>query len=183
MPFPQLRWSLLLALVCLLVPGLAPGAEAKRKRVKTATPRHLVTLPGGKSLHRDAASSFLRMATAARSEGIWLWVTSGYRTRREQRLLYERYRKGLGPKAARPGRSNHQRGLAVDVVVGDEESPTYRWLEANACRHGFRRTVPSEPWHWEYRPRGTRAPAPGTDCLGQPLPSREPPRTASKDLS
>ncbi|WNG54487.1 D-alanyl-D-alanine carboxypeptidase [Archangium gephyra] len=183
MPFPPLRWSLFLALVCLLVPGLAPGADVKRKRAKTTTSKHLVALPGGKSLRRDAAASFLRMATAARGDGIWLWVTSGYRTRREQRLLYERYRKGLGPKAARPGRSNHQRGLAVDVVVGDEESPTYRWLAANACRHGFRRTVPSEPWHWEYRPRTTRAPAPGTDCAGQPLPSEEPPRTATKDLS
>ena len=183
MPFPPLRWSLLLALVCLLVPGLAPGADMKRKRVKTAAPRHLVALPGGESLRRDAAASFHRMATSARAEGIALWVTSGYRTRKEQRLLYERYRKGLGPKAARPGRSNHQRGLAVDVVVGDEESPTYRWLAANACRHGFRRTVPSEPWHWEYRPRTTRAPAPGTDCLGQPRTPQEPPRTATKDLS
>ncbi len=173
MPFPPLRWSLLLALVCLLAPGLAPGADVKRKRAKTATARQLVPLPGGESLRRDAAASFLRMAAAARSEGIWLWVTSGYRTRKEQRRLYERYRKGLGPKAARPGRSNHQRGLAVDVIVGDEESPTYRWLAANACRHGFRRTVPSEPWHWEYRPRTTREPLPGTDCLGQPRPVEE----------
>lgn len=180
MPFPPLRWSLLLALVCLLVPGLAPGADPKRKRVKAATPKQLLTLPGGESLRRDAAASFQRMATAARTEGIGLWVTSGYRTRKQQRRLYERYRKGLGPKAARPGRSNHQRGLAVDVVVGDEDSPTYRWLAANACLHGFRRTVPSEPWHWEYRPRTTRAPAPGTNCLGQPLTPEEP---APKDLS
>lgn len=182
MPFPPLRWSFLLALVCLLVPGVAPGADAKRKRAKTA-PRHFVTLPGGKSLRRDAATAFQRMSTAARSEGIWLWVSSGYRTRKEQRLLYERYRQGRGPRAARPGSSNHQRGLAVDVAVGDEDSPTYRWLEANACRHGFRRTVPSEPWHWEYRPRTTRAPAPGTDCAGLPVPPKEPPQTASPDLS
>ncbi|WNG43908.1 D-alanyl-D-alanine carboxypeptidase [Archangium minus] len=178
MPFPRLRWSLLLALVCLLAPGLSPGAQPKRKRVKTPS-KQLVTLPGGESLRRDAAAAFLRMSTAARAEGIRLWVNSGYRTRRQQRLLYERYRMGLGPQAARPGRSNHQRGLAVDIVVGDEDTPTYQWLAANACLHGFRRTVPSEPWHWEYRPRSTRAPAPGTDCLGQPLPSKEPEQTAS----
>jgi D-alanyl-D-alanine carboxypeptidase len=178
MRFPPLSRSLLLALVCLLVPGLAPGADSKRKRVKPSS-KSLVALPGGESLRRDAALAFQRMATAARAEGIGLWVISGYRTRREQRILYERYRQGLGPRAARPGRSNHQRGLAVDVVVGHEDTPTYRWLETHACRHGFRRTVASEPWHWEYRPRSTRPPAPDTDCLGQPLPPKEPERTAS----
>jgi zinc D-Ala-D-Ala carboxypeptidase len=179
MRFPPLRWSLLLALVCLLVPRLSPGADLKRTQVKKPSLKSLVTLPGGESLRRDAALAFQRMSTAARAEGIGLWVVSGYRTRREQRILYERYRQGLGPRAARPGTSNHQRGLAVDVLVGHEETPTYRWLAANACRHGFRRTVASEPWHWEYRPRSTRAPAPDTDCLGQPLPPREPARTAS----
>ncbi|PTL81619.1 D-alanyl-D-alanine carboxypeptidase family protein [Vitiosangium sp. GDMCC 1.1324] len=178
MPFPRLRWSLLLALVCLLVPGLAPGSDATRKRVKPP-PRKLVTLPGGESLRHDAAAAFLRMSVSARAEGIGLWVSSGYRTRWQQRLLYERYRLGLGPRAARPGQSNHQRGLAVDVAVGDEDTPTYRWLAANACLHGFRRTVPSEPWHWEYRPRTTRPPPVDTDCLGQPLPPKEPARANS----
>jgi D-alanyl-D-alanine carboxypeptidase len=181
MPFPPLRWSLLLALVCLLVPGLSPAAGTKQRRRKT--PRHLVALPGGESLRRDAARAFERMSTAARAEGVRLWVSSGYRSRKEQRYLYERYKKGLGARAARPGRSNHQRGIAVDVSVGDESSPTYRWLSANACRHGFRRTVPSEPWHWEYRPRLTRPPSPGTDCSGQVTPPKQPPRTTSSDLS
>lgn len=177
MPF---RRSLLLALVCLLAPGLAPGAEPKRVK----NPRPLVRLSNGRSLRRDAARAFERMSAAARQEGHWLWVISGYRTRREQRFLYERYRMGLGPRAARPGTSNHQIGIALDVSVGGEGSPIYRWLAANACRHGFRRTVPSEPWHWEYRPRSTRAPAPGQDCLGQPEPPKAAPTVAlSPDLS
>jgi D-alanyl-D-alanine carboxypeptidase len=167
MPFPPLRWSLLLALVCLLAPIPSQGAGAKRSRVKAS---RLVALPGGERLRRDAAAAYHRMHAAARAEGLRLWASSGYRTAREQRLLYERYRQGLGPRAARPGRSNHQRGTAVDLAVGDEDSPVYRWLAAHACRHGFRRTVPSEPWHWEYRPRATRAPASGNDCAGQPLP-------------
>lgn len=185
MPFRLLPWSLLLALVCLLTPGLSLGAGAKRHRAKASVkaPRRLVSLPGGESLRPDAAKAYERMSAAARAEGIWLWVSSGYRSRREQRALYERYRKGLGPRAARPGRSNHQRGIAVDVSVGDEESSTYRWLAAHACRHGFLRTVPSEPWHWEYRPRLTRAPAEGADCLGQPVPPKPPPRQPSGDMS
>jgi D-alanyl-D-alanine carboxypeptidase len=181
MPFPPLRWSLLLALVCLLVPSPSQGAGTKRFRVKAS--RQLVALPGGERLRRDAAAAYHRMHAAARAEGFRLWANSGYRTVREQRLLYERYRKGLGPRAARPGHSNHQRGTAVDLVVGDENSPIYRWLAAHACRHGFRRTVPSEPWHWEYRPRTTRAPTSGRDCSGQPVPPEALSRKASPDLS
>jgi D-alanyl-D-alanine carboxypeptidase len=30
-------------------------------------------------------------------------------------------------------------------------------LSANAHRYGFVRTVPSENWHWEYRPGSPRA--------------------------
>ena len=173
MPFPPLRWSLLLALLCLLAPGVSQGAGSKR----------FVAIPGGESLRRDAAKAFQRMHTAARRDSIGLRAISGYRSAREQRLLYRLYRQGLGPKAARPGRSNHQRGTAVDLIVGHELSPIYRWLETNACRHGFRRTVASEPWHWEFLPRSTRVPAPGTNCLGEKLLPRAPPPKLASDLS
>ncbi|MFP2930314.1 D-alanyl-D-alanine carboxypeptidase family protein [Pyxidicoccus sp. 3LG] len=159
-----LRWGVVI-LVCLFTPVVfAEGTKVRRPKTKSTK---LVRLKGGELLHRDAATAFQRMSADAHAAGVRLWVTSGYRSRREQRWLYERYRKGLGPKAARPGRSNHQRGLAVDLVVGDVTSPTYDWLASNACRFGFRRTVPSEPWHWEYRPRRTLPPLPGLDCLGR----------------
>ncbi|RKH32915.1 M15 family metallopeptidase [Corallococcus sicarius] len=167
MPFPQLRRSLVL-LLCLLAPaGFAQ--DVKVRKAKAKGPR-FVRIHGGHRLHRDAAASFERMAKAARESGQSLLVTSALRSYRQQRDLWRLYRKGLGAQAARPGRSNHQRGLAVDLVVGGNlESPTYAWLAGNACRFGFRRTVASEPWHWEYRPRSTSAPRDGEDCLGQPL--------------
>jgi hypothetical protein len=40
----------------------------------------------------------------------------------------------------------------VDVNVGSTSSATYRWMAAHAAEFGFKRTVPSEPWHWEFRP-------------------------------
>lgn len=43
------------------------------------------------------------------------WVLYGYRSIAEQALLYEKYQHG-GPKAAPPGLSPHNYGLAVDVV-------------------------------------------------------------------
>jgi D-alanyl-D-alanine carboxypeptidase len=111
-------------------------------------------------------------------------VISGHRSWARQKYLYRLYRKGLGPRAARPGRSNHQRGTAVDIAVRNTTTLTYEWLAANACRFGFRRTVSSEPWHWEYRPRTTPSPVEGQDCLGRPqAPQAVPPGVATPSPS
>jgi zinc D-Ala-D-Ala carboxypeptidase len=169
MPLPLLRRGLVL-LLCLLAPvGFAKDVTPAKARPRAKASR-LVRIHGGHRMQRDAAAAFERMASEARAAGQPLLVTSAWRSYQQQRYLWRLYRKGRGPKAARPGRSNHNRGLAVDLVVGDEDvSPTYDWLAANACRFGFRRTVASEPWHWEYRPRSTLPPPEGEDCLGRPL--------------
>lgn len=164
---PLSPWGLVLLAWLLATPGLAKDAKVGKAQAKG--PR-LVRIHGGHRLHRDAAAAFERMAAEARAAGRTLRVTSGWRSYQQQRFLWRRYRDGRGPKAAWPGRSNHNRGLAVDLAVGrDLESPTYEWLAGNACRFGFRRTVASEPWHWEYRPRSTATPQDGEDCLGRPM--------------
>lgn len=56
------------------------------------------------------------------------------------------------PLTARPGWSNHQDGMAYDFNVTGRPK-VYRWLVDNAIKFGFVRTVPSERWHWEYRPK------------------------------
>jgi D-alanyl-D-alanine carboxypeptidase len=170
MPCSLLRWSIILLLLCLLAPPASAGP---------ATPKRLVRISGGERLRHDAAVAFEQMYTEAREAGLWLWVISGHRSWAEQKYLYRQYRKGLGPRAARPGRSNHQRGTAVDIAVRNTTTLTYEWLATNACRFGFRRTVSSEPWHWEYRPRTTPSPAEGEDCLGRPqAPQAVPPGVA-----
>jgi zinc D-Ala-D-Ala carboxypeptidase len=183
MSLSLLRWSIVIFGLCLLASvayaeeeaqssvAKASGKEPAAK--KAAASRRLVPIPGGRLLRHDAAAAFEQMHSMARAEGYGLWVISGHRTWEQQKYLYRLYRQGLGPRAARPGRSNHQRGTAVDISVGDERSPVYEWLAANACRFGFRRTVSSEPWHWEYRPRSTRAPKPGKDCQGRERPVPE----------
>ena len=62
--------------------------------------------------------------------------------------------------------SPHRTGLAMDIYVGEapgfrpdssadpnrlfmSQTPTYRWLVANADRYGFA-PYPFEPWHWEW---------------------------------
>ncbi len=94
------------------------------------------------------AQAYFKMAAAARRAGIRLQVNSGFRTAEEQRQLYNLYRRGRGPLAAKPGGSNHQSGHALDL---DTRSPQVRrWLWRHAFRFGFRRTVACERWHYEH---------------------------------
>lgn len=63
---------------------------------------------------------------------------------------------GCTPKddttAACPGTSIHQTGRAIDLNFNNEtEGGEYLiWLNNNAHKYGFERTVSGEPWHWEY---------------------------------
>ena len=66
--------------------------------------------------------------------------------------IYQRPSGACSPPTARPGRSLHESGLAVDFRHGEEgigsrSSPAYQWLAANAAQYGFY-NLPSEPWHW-----------------------------------
>lgn len=92
--------------------------------------------------------AFRRMAEVAQQDGVRLLVVSGYRSQEQQRDLYRLYRRGLGPLASKPGHSNHQSGHAVDL---DMSLPGVKlWMKKHGRRFGFRRTVPSERWHWEH---------------------------------
>lgn len=69
-------------------------------------------------------------------------VGSGYRSLAEQQVLYDRWmRKVPGQaKAAKPGSSNHNFGLAVDGP---------RWRGRHPERFGLRYPMDFEPWHIE----------------------------------
>jgi len=133
-------------------PGTGGGGRAVTGYVN-GQPRQitLASVPNGKEMRSDAAAAFNRMYAAARAQGITLKVNSGFRSMAEQQALYRAYQNGTGNLAAKPGYSNHQGGIAVDINVGGTGTSTYRWLANNAKNFGFVRTVPSEPWHWEFR--------------------------------
>jgi len=105
----------------------------------------------GEKLLDPAARQFRRMDAAARAAGIDLHVESGYRTYAEQAQLYRDYQNGTGNLAAPPGRSTHGLGLSADIRTAADPRVS-RWLRANASKYGFVNDVPSEPWHWNYRP-------------------------------
>ncbi|MBS2013927.1 MAG: M15 family metallopeptidase [Deltaproteobacteria bacterium] len=102
---------------------------------------------GGKPVAKPAGHAFLKMQAAAHAAGIKVSLTSGFRTMAEQEYLYNCYktrRCNNGNLAAKPGYSNHQNGVALDIS-------TSAWLAKNAGKFGFVRTVAKEPWHYEFR--------------------------------
>jgi hypothetical protein len=112
------------------------------------------------TLSAATTEPFLAMVAAARAAGREVRLNSGFRTFAEQKHLHDGHVRGLPGfnLAARPGNSNHQSGIAVDLdVKPGDGNPNYEWLKREATRFGFVRTVPSEPWHWEFRPDAARS--------------------------
>jgi hypothetical protein len=97
------------------------------------------------------ADAYYVMAEAANNDGVHLAVISGFRTMAEQQYLFHCYKTCTCNScnlAAVPGTSNHQSGHAIDF---NTDTPgVYGWLENHAAHFGFKRTVPSEIWHWEW---------------------------------
>lgn len=72
---------------------------------------------------RPAAEYLLAVA---RAYGLHPTVTSARRSRAEQQRLYDRAQAGRSKyPAAAPGRSAHEYGMALDVVVPDAEWPLW----------------------------------------------------------
>lgn len=70
------------------------------------------------------------LVRVANHYGLQVQVTSVRRTRRQQQALYARYLRGESDlPAAPPGTSDHELGLAFDLVVNrDYHGPAQRWL-------------------------------------------------------
>ena len=122
------------------------------------------------SLRPVAYRAFQRMADAAAQEGLHLYNASAYRSYTTQKWVYQRYANQDGAQtadtySARPGCSEHQTGLALDVNTASfsdhfEETEEYAWLVENSGRFGFILRFPEgkedltgyqfEPWHYRY---------------------------------
>ena len=115
---------------------------------------------------RQIAPKIDALLAAAEADGVRLGG-GGFRTPQEQIALrkkhcggsdydiYEKPADQCSPPTAKPGRSNHERGLAIDFTYNGktipnenkESNPGYRWLVANAHRFGLK-NLKSEAWHW-----------------------------------
>jgi D-alanyl-D-alanine carboxypeptidase len=132
--------------------------------------------PYGYPLRQEAADALASMADAATAEiGQQLVAQSGYRAYDIQEIVYNRYVAQLGTAgadltSARPGYSEHQTGMAIDILATGSgcslDGPCFgdttagQWLTANAYRFGYLLSYPAdktpvtgyeyEPWHFRY---------------------------------
>lgn len=122
-----------------------------------------------------AARALEELFDDALDEGITLYATSGFRSYSTQKAIFERKLDTMSEKAAnasvaKPGYSEHQTGLAMDVeghsslgsgLIQDfGETPEGKWLAENCHKYGFIIRYPKgktditgyvyEPWHIRY---------------------------------
>ena len=123
----------------------------------------------------EAARALEALFAGAKEAGHTLLATSGFRSYSTQKAIFERKLETMSEKAAnasvaKPGYSEHQTGLAMDVegqsslgigLVGDfGKTPEGMWLSEHCHEYGFIIRYPEgktditgyiyEPWHIRY---------------------------------
>lgn len=124
-------------------------------------------------IRRDVYPFAKKMMDDAKKEGIEFIIDSGYRSYNYQQKVLDKLIAELGDaayqKAALPGASEHQTGLAFDIayyrdgVFDDdvkEEDKEAIWLANNSYKYGFILRYPKgkeeitgfqfEPWHFRF---------------------------------
>lgn len=133
------------------------------------------------SYHNNSASkivieNFEKMRNDAEKElNIHLMINSSYRSYKNQTEIYNNYKKVslkyADSYAARPGHSEHQTGLSIDITSLEhpyinntdesfDKSQEYEWLKNNCHKYGFILRYPkdkehitgynTESWHFRY---------------------------------
>ncbi len=139
-------------------------------------PVDLVDKGDGKSLRQSAYRAFNEVVRELNKSGKNLYLMSAYRGYNRQEYLYNKYVKEDGQEyadisSARPGFSEHQTGLSMDVLhvsnvasslteANFQDSKEYEWMVENAYKYGLILRYPKgmeeitgymyEPWHWRY---------------------------------
>ena len=137
----------------------------------------VIKLDNGEFIDKRIYPFLQEMFNDMRNEGVYPIVASGYRTEKEQCILYDQkisqfQLEGLTYEEAKyetekwvaiPGTSEHQLGLAVDINADGIRSAgheVYDWLNENAWQYGFIKRYPedktditgvnNEAWHYRY---------------------------------
>lgn len=120
-------------------------------------------------MDKTALDAFNEMKSAIKKEkNANIYIYSGYRSYDTQNKTYNSFVNGEGKtaadtKSARPGHSEHQTGLSVDinnVKNSFKDTTEGKWLKDNAYKYGFILRYPEgktnetgymfEPWHYRY---------------------------------
>lgn len=143
---------------------------------------NLVDLSNGHAIDERVYPDLQRMMNDARAAGLSPYICASYRTQEDQVKLFDtdvrKYKaEGYSEEEAKvkaaswvavPGTSEHQLGLALDIVASkypvldkqQEQTPEQIWLMKNSYKYGFILRYPSnkseitgigyEPWHYRY---------------------------------
>ncbi|MEH7387331.1 M15 family metallopeptidase [Bacillus sp. JJ1521] len=127
-----------------------------------------------KHMVKEAADALEQLFVQAGNDGITLHAQSGYRSYGTQQSLYDNYVRVNGEEeastfSAKPGQSEHQTGLAMDVTSDSVdnllvqefgETPEGKWVAEHAAESGFivrfqlgKEDITGymyEPWHLRY---------------------------------
>ncbi len=122
----------------------------------------------GDGLTGETVAAFDAMSAEAAANGFSLYISSGFRSYSSQASIYNSLVAQVGVAGAdrdtaRPGHSEHQTGLTIDlncICEGFGNQPDGQWVAANAHRFGFIVRYPPgkehvtgyiwEPWHLRY---------------------------------
>ena len=142
----------------------------------------LKELADGHMIDARIADALIEMIRGAKKAGHTIYILSAYRSMEKQISLYEaevaewldagysevKAEEKAGTVVAVPGTSEHQLGLAVDLVSSKhvkldedaEKTEGYKWLVNNCHKYGFILRYPNgatditgiiyEPWHFRY---------------------------------
>lgn len=154
----------------------------KQNHVPEGYELNLVSINGSMQVDARIAKPLAKMLDAAKADGVSLMICSAYRSYERQITLFENkirrsMRSGLSYLDAYadasysvtvPGTSEHQLGLALDIVTpsytslneGFENTEAGKWLKAHSSEYGFILRYPKgrehitgiiyEPWHFRY---------------------------------
>ena len=123
-------------------------------------------------LRKDARNAFERLSADSIKNNTPVYGQSAYRSYEKQSILYNSAVESYGKEkadndTARPGHSEHQTGLAIDVsstktgnMLDFENTDSFNWMVNNAHKYGFILRYPKgkenihgyiyEAWHYRY---------------------------------
>lgn len=136
----------------------------------------------GYEMDKRAAPAMREMIQAAKEDGVELMLCSAYRSIEKQQQLFDRSQQAYmaqgmseeeacaktATETAIPGTSEHQTGLAADIVTptyqmldaGFADTPAGQWLSEHATEYGFVLRYPQdkqevtgiiyESWHYRF---------------------------------
>jgi lysophospholipase L1-like esterase len=133
--------------------------------IDTGLPISICPWAGGDDTNCQIVKPLNDMVAAAAAEGLTL-TGGSFRDPQEQielrkkhcgtsyHEIYEVSSSSCHPPTAKPGTSQHEKGLAIDFRCNgsgigqyDDSNPCFIWLTAHAAGFGFY-NLPSENWHW-----------------------------------